>query len=39
MTVPTSWSSAALSTFSPIANFPIENPLWNHQCEFTIKTD
>jgi hypothetical protein len=25
MTVPTSWSSAALSTFSPIANFAIEN--------------
>jgi hypothetical protein len=30
----TSWSSAALSTFSPIANFDIENPLWNHRCDY-----
>jgi hypothetical protein len=29
MTVPTSWSSAALSTFSPIANFDIENSFWS----------
>src|ERR1700722_20282582 len=34
MTVPTSWSSAALSTFSPITNFDIENSLWNHRCDY-----
>src|SRR3984893_8661457 len=34
MTVPTSWSSAALSTFSPIANFDIENSFWNHRHDY-----
>src|ERR1700681_1222939 len=34
MTVPPSWSSAALSTFSPIANFDIENSQWNHRCDY-----
>src|ERR1700676_3117231 len=34
MTVPTSWSPAALSTFSPIANFDIENSFWNHRCDY-----
>src|ERR1700682_434268 len=34
MTVPTSWSSAALSTFSPIANLDIENSFWNHRCDY-----
>src|SRR5260370_42029496 len=33
MTVPTSWSSAAFSTSSPIANFDIENSFWNHRCD------
>jgi hypothetical protein len=28
MTMPTSWSSAALSTLSPTANFDIENSFW-----------
>jgi hypothetical protein len=27
----TQWSSAALSTFSPIANFDIENSYWNNR--------
>jgi hypothetical protein len=34
MTVPTSWSSAALSTVSPIANFDIANSFWNHWCDY-----
>src|SRR5712671_6120609 len=34
MTVPTSWSSATLSTCSPIANFDIENSFWNHRCDY-----
>src|ERR1700730_1878745 len=31
MTVPLSWSSAALSTFSPTANFDIENSFRNYR--------
>src|ERR1700730_900306 len=33
-TVPLSWSSAALSTFSPIANFDIENSFWNYRSDY-----
>src|ERR1700694_4018435 len=33
-TVPLSWSSAALSTFSPTANFDIENSFWNYRSDY-----